>query len=118
MIFSADTESNETGETNLWRPLSESISDGRPSKPECIETPKVESNFANANGNGISPQSKAVLPPFSMKAGISAGEVIDTLTEGKAVLHALTIPEGLTSEQIAARLNENEILTGDIETVP
>jgi hypothetical protein len=73
MIFSADTESNETGETNLWRPLSESISDGRPSKPECIETPKVESNFANANGNGISPQSKAVLPPFSMKAGISAG---------------------------------------------
>ena len=31
-------------------------------------------------------------------------DVIDTIVEGKVVQHAFTIPEGLTSEQIVARL--------------
>ena len=36
---------------------------------------------------------------------------LDTLVQGKAILHSITIPEGLTSEQIMARLAENEIHT-------
>ena len=32
--------------------------------------------------------------------------------------HALTIPEGLTSEQIVARLLENDALTGQIKEIP
>ena len=32
--------------------------------------------------------------------------VIDTLVDGKTILHAITIPEGLTSEQIVGDLND------------
>jgi UPF0755 protein len=55
---------------------------------------------------------------FQFKAGTSIEEAIDTLVQGKAILHAVTIPEGLTSDQIVARLYENEILSGDIAETP
>ncbi|SCX88931.1 endolytic transglycosylase MltG [Microvirga guangxiensis] len=55
---------------------------------------------------------------FQFKAGTSIEEAIDTLVQGKAILHSVTIPEGLTSDQIVARLYENEILTGDISETP
>ncbi len=55
---------------------------------------------------------------FQFKAGTSIEEAIDTLVQGKAILHAITIPEGLTSDQIVARLYENEILSGDIAETP
>ena len=44
----------------------------------------------------------------------SLRDVVDTIIEGKVVQHAFTIPEGLTSEQIVARLLENDVLTGNI----
>ncbi|WP_243367902.1 endolytic transglycosylase MltG [Microvirga solisilvae] len=55
---------------------------------------------------------------FQFKAGTSIEEAIDTLVNGKAILHSVTVPEGLTSEQIIARLYENEILSGDIAETP
>ncbi|HZH50381.1 MAG TPA: endolytic transglycosylase MltG [Microvirga sp.] len=55
---------------------------------------------------------------FLFKAGTSISDAIDTLVQGKAILHSVTIPEGLTSEQIVARLYEHEILTGDILETP
>ena len=55
---------------------------------------------------------------FQFKAGASVQEAIDTLVQGKAILHTVTIPEGLTSDQIVARLYENEILSGDIAETP
>ena len=55
---------------------------------------------------------------FQFKAGTSIEDAIDTLVQGKAILHAVTVPEGLTSEQIIARLYENEILTGDVTETP
>ena len=68
---------------------------------------------------------------FALKArsGLKAGEylfqkhasvrdVVETIVEGKVVQHQLTIPEGLTSEQIVARLLENDMLSGNIKDVP
>ncbi|MBM6580246.1 endolytic transglycosylase MltG [Microvirga sp. BT689] len=55
---------------------------------------------------------------FQFKAGTSVDEAIDTLIQGKAILHTVTVPEGLTSEQIVARLYEHEILTGDVTETP
>ncbi|WP_414471554.1 endolytic transglycosylase MltG [Microvirga sp. M2] len=55
---------------------------------------------------------------FQFKAGASIQDAIDTLVQGKAILHAVTVPEGLTSDQIVARLYENEILSGDIAETP
>jgi UPF0755 protein len=53
---------------------------------------------------------------FSKQASVA--EVVDTITEGKVIQHALTVPEGLTSEQIVARLLENDVLTGQIREIP
>jgi UPF0755 protein len=44
--------------------------------------------------------------------------VVDTIIEGKVVQHAVTIPEGLTSEQIVARLLQNDALDGQIKEIP
>jgi UPF0755 protein len=48
----------------------------------------------------------------------SLRETIETIVEGKVVQHAFTIPEGLTSEQIVARLAEVEFLAGNIREIP
>lgn len=48
----------------------------------------------------------------------SLRDVVDTILEGKVVLHQLTIPEGLTSEQVVARLLENDILSGTLREMP
>jgi UPF0755 protein len=53
---------------------------------------------------------------FSKHASIA--DVVDTIIEGKVVQHAFTVPEGLTSEQIVARLLENTSLTGQIREIP
>jgi len=45
-------------------------------------------------------------------------ETIETIIEGKVVQHAFTIPEGLTSEQIVARLAEIDFLAGNIREIP
>ena len=48
----------------------------------------------------------------------SLRDVIETMVENKVVQHSLTLAEGLTSEQIVARLMENDILSGEIREVP
>lgn len=55
---------------------------------------------------------------YLFEANVSMREVLETLIEGRAIQHQVTIPEGLTSEQIVQRLNENEILTGEIDAIP
>lgn len=49
---------------------------------------------------------------------ITLRETIETIIEGKVIQHAITIPEGLTSEQIIARLAEIDFLAGNIREIP
>src|SRR6202051_4490700 len=55
---------------------------------------------------------------YLFQKNASLRDVIGTIVEGKVVQHAVTIPEGLTSEQIVARLSDNEIFAGSIREVP
>ena len=55
---------------------------------------------------------------YLFEPGTSMRDVLDTLVDGRAIQHTVTIAEGLTSEQIVQRLRENEVLIGDIEAVP
>ncbi len=55
---------------------------------------------------------------YLFKQQASLRDVIDTLVSGKQLLHSITIPEGLTSEQIVQRLRENDLLAGDVREVP
>src|SRR5689334_14079348 len=55
---------------------------------------------------------------YSFQKNASLRDVIGTIVEGKVVQHAITIPEGLTSEQILGRLSDNDVLTGSVREVP
>jgi UPF0755 protein len=55
---------------------------------------------------------------YQFRQNASLRDVRETLSDGRSILHSITIPEGLTSEQIVNRLKENEILVGDIRTIP
>jgi UPF0755 protein len=55
---------------------------------------------------------------YVFEPGVSMRDVLDTLVEGRAIQHTVTIPEGLTSEQIVERLMESDVLTGEIDRVP
>jgi UPF0755 protein len=55
---------------------------------------------------------------YLFKARASQQEILDIIAEGKAVEHSVTVPEGLTSEQIIQRLKDNELLAGDVIQVP
>ena len=48
----------------------------------------------------------------------SLADVVDTLIDGRVVQHSFTVAEGLTSEQIVARLLENNVLEGQIKDIP
>jgi UPF0755 protein len=48
----------------------------------------------------------------------SLHDVVDTIIDGKVVQHLFTVPEGNTSEQIVARLMENQALSGNIKEIP
>lgn len=55
---------------------------------------------------------------YLFKPGVSIRDVIAILSEGKSVLYKVTIPEGLTSQQIVERLKSEENLTGDVTQIP
>lgn len=55
---------------------------------------------------------------YLFKRQMTMNEVMDVITSGRSVEHVVTIPEGLTSEQIVERLKENDLLTGDVGQVP
>jgi len=55
---------------------------------------------------------------FLFKREASLREVIDTIANGRAIEHSITIPEGLTSEQIVQRLKESDLLVGEVASIP
>src|SRR5438477_2928581 len=55
---------------------------------------------------------------YAFQKNASLRDVIATIVEGKVVQHAVTVPEGLTSEQIVARLSDNDIFTGSVRELP
>jgi len=54
-----------------------------------------------------------LIPPHA-----SMREIMNELVSGKAIVYSVTIPEGLTSQQIVDRLKADPVLLGEIEAVP
>ncbi|MCP1998324.1 endolytic transglycosylase MltG [Nitrobacter winogradskyi] len=71
-------------------------------------------------GSVFALKARADLKPgeYAFQKHASLREVIGTIVDGKVVQHPVTIPEGLTSEQIAARISENEIFSGTLREIP
>lgn len=55
---------------------------------------------------------------YEIKKNASMREVAELIAEGKSVLYKISLPEGLTSQQIVERLKAEPNLTGDITEVP
>ena len=55
---------------------------------------------------------------YQFKAHASLRDIVATIIDGRVVTHQLGVPEGLTSEQIVARLLEDDVLTGNIKEIP
>src|ERR1700742_282494 len=55
---------------------------------------------------------------YSFQKHASLRDVVATIVEGKVVQHSVTIPEGLTSEQIVARLTDNDLFSGSLRELP
>ena len=65
-------------------------------------------------------KARADLKPgeYNFQKSASLRGVIATMVEGKVVQHSVTVPEGLTSEQIVARLTDNDIFSGSVREIP
>ncbi len=63
-------------------------------------------------------QSRLKAGEYRFEAGDSMAQVLEKLVRGKVVAYKITIPEGLTSQQIVARLMAKEDLSGEILNVP
>ncbi len=55
---------------------------------------------------------------YLIKAHASIRSVIDTLVSGKQIQQSITIPEGLTSNQVVQRLRDDPMLVGEIREIP
>ncbi len=55
---------------------------------------------------------------YSFQKNASLRDVIATIVEGKVVQHSVTIAEGLTSEQIIAKLSDNDLFSGSVREIP
>lgn len=55
---------------------------------------------------------------YEIPAHASMVSILRILREGRSILHRLTIPEGLTSEQIMLLVEAHPVLAGDMPAVP
>jgi UPF0755 protein len=79
----------------------------------------IDSSFIFSNGVRLSKTAdKLKAGEYLFEAGASMRDVMNALVSGKAILQGFTAPEGLTSEQIVARLLDDSILTGEVSTIP
>jgi UPF0755 protein len=55
---------------------------------------------------------------YLFEAHSSVASVLKTMVEGRSIQYSVTVPEGLTSQQIMQRLKDSAVLTGDLPPVP
>jgi peptidoglycan lytic transglycosylase G len=55
---------------------------------------------------------------YLIPAHASMASIMDLMVQGKSIVYSVTIPEGLTSQQIVDRLKTNDILIGDVKEIP
>lgn len=67
---------------------------------------------------GLQPREGIKAGEYELPKAASMRQVMAILNRGVSIQFSITIPEGLTSEQIVERLRANQSLTGEIPEVP
>ena len=83
-------------------------------RQNVIDSPFIFSAAVRAYGQ----EDKLKAGEYLFEPAVSMEGVLEDLVTGKSVLHAVRIPEGLTSEQIVERLRQDPVLVGDIAAIP
>src|SRR6202161_307083 len=80
----------------------------------------IDNNRLAFIGSVFALKARSELKPgeYQFQKNASLRDVIGTIVEGKVVQHSVTIPEGLTSEQIVARLSDSDIFSGSVRELP
>lgn len=79
-----------------------------------IDEPFLFKNIARIRGDA----QRLRAGEYAIPAGASMANVLDILKTGKAILHKLTIPEGLSVTEALKRITTHETLTGAITLTP
>ncbi len=85
------------------------------SRQHVIDSPLI---FTVATRFFYDAEDKLKAGEYLFQANASMEQVLDDLLSGRAVLHAITFPEGWTSQAIVDKLKADPVLTGDITQVP
>jgi UPF0755 protein len=83
-------------------------------KKGVIRSPIAFEALARLSGRGASLKAGE----YEFAIGTSAIDALDILAEGRTLKRRLTIPEGLTSAEIAALVRDAAVLDGDVGPVP
>ncbi len=79
----------------------------------------IENDFVMVWAARLTGQADRLKPgEYQFKPGMSTKEVTELIADGKTVQHAITFPEGWSSEQIIARLTADPVLAGKISAIP
>ncbi len=79
----------------------------------------ISSKWLFVGGVTIARQQNALKAgEYLIPAHASMRDIMDAMVTGKGILYSITIPEGLTSQQIVDRLKSEDILVGDIAETP
>ncbi|SHO65780.1 UPF0755 protein [Pseudoxanthobacter soli DSM 19599] len=62
--------------------------------------------------------SKLKAGEYAFSPGVSMRAVMDEITSGRSIQHAMTIPEGVTSAQVVDKLLGDTMLTGALSAIP
>ncbi len=73
----------------------------------------LQAKFSSSAANN-----RAKSGEYLFKRHVTMNEVLEIISSGRSVEHTITIPEGLTSEQIVQRLKDNDLLVGEISQIP
>jgi UPF0755 protein len=55
---------------------------------------------------------------YEFASGASIDDVLGTISSGRTIAYKITVPEGWTTQMAVARLTENDVLTGEVTTIP
>ncbi len=55
---------------------------------------------------------------YLLAAHASMRDIMDAMVSGRGILYSVTIPEGLTSQQVVDRLMADDLLAGDVTEIP
>lgn len=120
VLYYGDSQFNGPGPLAEEKSVQIARGSGTAKIANALERAGVISNAAVFQAGVIArkAQSKLKAGEYSFEPGISMKGVMDKLVSGKVTSYKITIPEGLTSQQIVARVMSHPDLTGDVTEIP